>query len=242
VTQESEYHPSGPLAMAIALALIAGFIDAHIYVHVTPVFTANMSGNLIHLGVFTGLGHWRDAAASSVALLAFVTGVVCAVLHHNRQLRTEGFVKPDTLLAVEAVLLASLPLVVHLFGAHFSPEARLADYPVIGVAAFAMGLQAAALRRVGEIAVATTYGTGAIVRIGEKVALAARRADRPTAHRRRLTLMILLSVLVSYVGGAALAAYIGASPVLLLLPAGGLMVTAVFARRQTLEKELPSGE
>ena len=51
----------------------------------------------------------------------------------------------------------------------------------------AMGLQATALRRVGQIAVATTYGTGAIVRVGEKVALAARRADRPVARAVRRT-------------------------------------------------------
>ena len=36
MTQEPAHHPSGPLVLAAALAAIAGFIDAHIYVHVTP--------------------------------------------------------------------------------------------------------------------------------------------------------------------------------------------------------------
>jgi len=61
-----------------ALAAIAGFVDAHVYVHVTPVFVANMSGNLVHLGVFVGLGSWREAAGSTLALGAFLAGVLAS--------------------------------------------------------------------------------------------------------------------------------------------------------------------
>ena len=95
-----------------------------------------------------------------------------------------------------------------------------------------MGVQAATLRRVGDVAVSTTYGTGAIVRIGEKVALAGRRAGRSSVHRRRVTVLVLATVLVSYVAGAAVAAALGSSKWLLFLPAGVLVVsTALVATR-----------
>ena len=224
MTQEGAHHPSGTLVLAVVLAVVAGFVDAHVYVHVTPVFVANMSGNLIHLGIFTGLGRWRTAVGSTVALGAFLLGVVTAVVHHDHRLRRRGRVSPDSLLFVEAGLVLVLPVLRLATGAGFHSEPTLAVYPILIVAAFAMGLQAAALRRVGEIAVATTYGTGAIVRIGEKLALAARRADRPTVNRRRSTIAVLVIVLVSYAGGAAFAALLGGGAWVLLIP--GVVLTA----------------
>jgi uncharacterized membrane protein YoaK (UPF0700 family) len=231
MTQEPSHHPSGPLALAVGLAAIAGFVDAYIYVHVTPVFVANMSGNLIHLGVFAGLGDGREAVGSGFALVAFLAGVVGGVLHHDRRLRLVGQVRADALLAIEAMLVLLLPLLMVVLDTRFTAAAGPGDLVLIVIAAFAMGLQATALRRVGEIAVATTYGTGAVVRIGEKIALAARRADRPTNHRRRVTILVLASVLVSYVVGAMIAAFVGSSPAWLLVPGGGLASLAILSRR-----------
>lgn len=232
MTQERAHHPSGPLMLAVVLAVVAGFVDAHVYVHITPVFVANMSGNLIHLGIFAGLGSWRAALGSAVALIAFLLGVVAAVTHHDHRLQRRGHLSADSILAVEAALLLVLPVLWLASGAGFSAEPRLVDYPVLIVASFAMGLQAAALRRVGEIAVATTYGTGAIVRIGEKLALAKRRADRSTSHRRRVTVAVLVVVLMSYVTGAAVAAVIGGGAGELAAPGIVLALTSVVLRRR----------
>jgi uncharacterized membrane protein YoaK (UPF0700 family) len=95
-----------------------------------------------------------------------------------------------------------------------------------------MGLQATALRLVGEIAVATTYGTGAIVRIGEKLVLAARRADRRTEHRRRVAIGVLTVVLVSYVAGAAVATLAGSGALVLAIPAVVVGACAFASRSQ----------
>ena len=222
MTQEHSHQPSGPLALAVVLAGVAGFVDAHIYLHVAPVFVANMSGNLVHLGIFVGTGGWREAAGSLVALFAFLGGVIGATVHHDRQLRRMGAVRPDVLLGVEAALILLLPVLLESTGN---------DYPVLIWAGLAMGVQATVLRRVGQIAVATTYGTGAIVRIGEKVALAVRGAERPTDHLRRVTIAILVLVLVSYVGGATLASALGSSPGLLLLPGAVLVGATLMSRR-----------
>lgn len=212
--------------MAAALAAAAGFVDAHIYLNVTPVFVANMSGNLVHLGMFAGHGDYRYAVASLAVLAAFLFGVVFATSHHERQRRRLGSLRPGALVAVEAVLVLSLPVLIALFDTGFATHAGLSDYPVICVAGFAMGIQTSALRRVGAIAVATTYGTGGVVRIGEKIGLAALGADRVTEHRRRDTILVLLVVLMSYVTGATTASWFGPSFLLLLIPGSILAVAA----------------
>jgi uncharacterized membrane protein YoaK (UPF0700 family) len=212
--------------MAVALAAAAGFVDAFIYVNVSPVFVANMSGNLIHLGILVGDGDWHPAVAMVVALASFIGGVVVTTIHHDRQVIRGQEVRPSFPLTIEAALLGALTTWLVVSRPAFTARPGPAALPVLAVAALAMGIQAGALRRVGEIAVATTYGTGAIVRIGEKAVLALRRADRPSKHRRRVTIAVLAIVLVSYVGGAALATIAGSGPWLLAAPTTVLVVCA----------------
>ncbi|WP_426574938.1 YoaK family protein [Aquihabitans sp. McL0605] len=185
MTTETRHHPSGPLKLAITLAACAGFVDAHVYLNVTPVFVANMSGNLIHLGMFTGLGDWREAVASIVAF----AGVAASIVHHDHQIQRGLPIGPSRLLAVEATLVVALSLLVARLHVGFTAQPSPRDLPILLIGGVAMGLQAGSLRRVGEISVATTYGTGAIVRIGEKVASglgrrSSRRAPAPSDHRR----------------------------------------------------------
>ena len=71
MTQERAHHPSGPMFLAMVLAVVAGFVDAHVYVHITPVFVANMSGNIVHFGIALRLGRWQAASGFAVALLGF---------------------------------------------------------------------------------------------------------------------------------------------------------------------------
>ncbi len=232
MTAETAHHPSGPLLLALSLAGIAGFIDAFLFLHVTGVFVANMSGNLVRVGIFTGAEKWSNAAGSAAALAAFTTGVIVAITHHDRRLRTYHRVRPDELLAAEALLTFTLPIILIVFDVHFAANADAIHYLVMGIGAFAMGMQASALRRVGDIAVATTYGTGTIVRIGEKAALALRSAARTSDHRRATTLAVLTGVLAAYVGGAAAASALGDSPTLLFGPPAVLTGLIVLVRRE----------
>jgi uncharacterized membrane protein YoaK (UPF0700 family) len=234
--QEHSHHPSGPLALAAALAATAGFVDAHVFLHVTPVFVANMSGNLIHLGMFAGQADWHEAAGVAVSIISFVVGVMAATVHHDRQVRNGRPVRPAPLLTVEAALVALIALLVWWWGITFSPRADAADLPIIVIGAVAMGVQTAALRRVGSVAVATTYGTGSIVRIGEKLVLALRRADRAGADRRSRTVVVLVAVVAAYVLGAVVASALGRSPWLLLVPVVVLLGAALFGRVDDVEE------
>jgi uncharacterized membrane protein YoaK (UPF0700 family) len=241
MTAESKHHTSGSLWLAVGLAASAGFVDAFVYVRVTPVFVANMSGNFIHLGIFAGGHDGRGVAAMLVALGGFLAGVILATSHLDTKLRAGKPPRPNALLLYESILLLALPLTLRLGDITYSPSIQKGDYLVVIIGATAMGIQAVALRRVGQIAVSTTYGTGSLVRLGEKLALALRRTDRPGNHRRRITIAVLSTVLVSYVAGATLAASLGAAPELLLLPAAIPLIGAFIleARPQTPETPEP---
>lgn len=230
MTAETAHHPSGPLVMAFSLAGVAGFIDAHLFLHVTSVFVANMSGNMIAVGISSGSGDWSRTAGSMAALVAFAAGVVVAIEHHDRRLQRDEPVRPDELIAIEGLLVLSLPVILLVCDVQFSDNPRPIHYVVIAVGALAMGIQASSLRRVGSIAVATTYGTGTIVRIGEKVALGRRGAERTSVERRSATIAVLVGVLACYVAGAAVAAALGSSPLLLLIPSVVLLSFAVYVR------------
>ena len=106
------------------------------------------------------------------------------------------------------------------------------DYPVILLGALAMGLQTVVIGRVGSVAVATTYESGAVARVGEEMALAS-RAGRTGEQRRRHASVakVLLIVVASYAGGATLAAAANRSPAWLLLPLAVVLICATLARR-----------
>jgi uncharacterized membrane protein YoaK (UPF0700 family) len=67
----------------------------------------------------------------------------------------------------------------------------------------AMGVQTEVIRNVAGTAVATTYQTGAIARMGEAVS---RVVSRTTRLREEREIAVLLLVLAAYIGGAAVGA------------------------------------
>jgi uncharacterized membrane protein YoaK (UPF0700 family) len=219
MTSETRHHVEGSLRLAVALAMTAGFVDSFVFLRVTPVFVANMSGNLVRLGIAAGVGDWRAIAAALAAVTSFLTGAVLATTHVDAGARHPRLPSPAGALLLESGLLATLPVIIRVTNVAATQPIGFGGFLVVVIAATAMGLQAVALRRVGVIAVSTTYGTGAVVRLGEKLALALRRAPRPGEARRRTTIVVLMAVLVSYVAGAALAAGLGDVPELMFAAA-----------------------
>jgi uncharacterized membrane protein YoaK (UPF0700 family) len=91
-----------------------------------------------------------------------------------------------------------------------------------------MGIQTEVIGRVAGVAVATTYQSGAIVRIAELASDRLRLGRRPAAARG---VMILVVVLVAYVGGAALGAALDPWSAALFVPISVLVVLGVVASR-----------
>jgi uncharacterized membrane protein YoaK (UPF0700 family) len=217
---------SGPLWVAAALALTAGYLDAHVYQHVAEVFVANMSGSLVLLGIGVVDGEASTNLAFVAVIVAFVLGAALAHLVHARR-RAEGRpLRPALLVAVEAALVVAAA--VWLLATDLPPAGPGTPweaFPVLVVLAFAMGLQNAVVLAVGSVAVATTYETGSIDRLGRAAAevLVSATADRRT---QRQVVGVLATVVLTYVVGAALGAAAGSSPMWLLAALAPLAAVA----------------
>lgn len=145
--------------LLIALTFTAGCVDAISYLGLGRVFTANMTGNAVLLGVALGHTEASNAERSAVAVVGFALGAFAG----SRIAPAGGHgstwpLQVTAALAVELVALAGFAVLWPTAGA---PLARLAD-GLIGLSALAMGIQSAAARRLAVAGVTTTYVTGTL--------------------------------------------------------------------------------
>ncbi len=74
--QTRELGIEGKIGIALSLTGIGGFVDAVGYVALFQIFTANMSGNSVHVGIDLGQWDFSELARPACAIAAYVTGVV----------------------------------------------------------------------------------------------------------------------------------------------------------------------
>src|SRR5215204_3642576 len=143
-------------AMVVLLSVAAGCVDAVSYLGLGHIFTANMTGNTVLLGLSLGQADWQAALRSGVALAGFIVGVAVGtvIASGDRERRAVWPITVTVTLAVELAVLAAFALGFYLVGE--------AAYTLIVLAALAMGLQSTAVRRLGIPGVATTYITGTL--------------------------------------------------------------------------------
>ncbi|NUT11779.1 MAG: DUF1275 domain-containing protein [Nonomuraea sp.] len=210
----------------LALALTAGAVDALSYLALGQVFTANMTGNVVLLGLALGAGQATHVIRSGVALAAFCLGLAAGFTLLGRApppspprpptvpdrpatgTRRGAAAHPLVVLLAEVVLLA-------LVAAGWA-----ADVPrpaLIAASGTAMGLQSAVTRWAGGPGLSTTYVTGTLTSLAGQ-AIAARRSPlRP------------LAVILALVAGAVLAA----SVLRLHAPAASLIAPLAVAAATT---------
>jgi uncharacterized membrane protein YoaK (UPF0700 family) len=149
--------------LVLLLAGAAGCLDAVGYLTL-GLFTANMTGNTILLGLSVGREAWADALHNVLALGAFVAGAAAGTVMTRRVRRiSQG-------LAAEALVLTAAVAVWSLSGAPRGRVPEPAVYWLIALLSAAMGIQSAAVRRVGEQRIATTYVTGTLTTIATDIA------------------------------------------------------------------------
>jgi uncharacterized membrane protein YoaK (UPF0700 family) len=147
-------------AEVLLLTWAAGTVDAISYLGLRHVFTANMTGNAVLLGISIGQGQGLAATRSLLALLAFIVGVALGAL--LVQLRSaDGEVARALIwpVAAEVVVLGIFALVWHV---PMLPQNEGTLYVLIALSAVAMGIQSAAVRRLALPGIATTVITGTI--------------------------------------------------------------------------------
>jgi uncharacterized membrane protein YoaK (UPF0700 family) len=153
---------SSPTAMRDALVLLlaftAGCVDAISYLGLGNVFTANMTGNTVLLGLALAQGQWHAVLRSLAALAGYLVGVAAGALLIGRTGK-ESLWPPTvtTILAFESLILAILTLAAALFSL---PSTGVGIDLMILVAAAAMGMQSVAVTALGIHGVTTTYITG----------------------------------------------------------------------------------
>jgi len=152
----------GTRRIVLLFTFAAGCVDAITYLAV-HVFTANMTGNAVLLGIYVGQGKGASAANSIIALILFIAGVVLGAL-----LAGEGGDKAKTLAAVRGEVIVETAILAVFAAAFLLPaprDGRTVTLLLITFSALAMGLQSAAVRRLHLPGIATTYITGTITNL-----------------------------------------------------------------------------
>ena len=195
--------------LLLLLACAGGAVDAVSYMELGRVFTANMTGNTVLLGLALVQAESQAAVRSAVALAGFlVGGALAAWIVERRQL--EGMWPPTV---TAALTLEWIILVVFAAGwqyANAAPPTPAVGAALIVLSALAMGVQSTAARRLDVSGIATTYITGTLTslitglvdRVGGIIAR--QNPAQPPLPRRGTGL--LAAVWIVYLGGAVVAA------------------------------------
>jgi uncharacterized membrane protein YoaK (UPF0700 family) len=139
-------------ALLLTLTVVTGVVDAVSFLGLGRVFVANMTGNVVFLGFAAAGESTLSALASLTAVLAFLAG---ALAGGRLARRADEY---DTLRQATAVQ-AALVAVAVVLSATLGSGTRLGGELLIGVLGLAMGLQNAAVRRIGAPDLTTTVLT-----------------------------------------------------------------------------------
>ncbi|MGH6878874.1 MAG: YoaK family protein [Rhizomicrobium sp.] len=150
---------SGKFALAMALAALAGWVDATAYVRLAHVYVSFMSGNSTVLATSIPAWHSPKLALIACVLGSFVAGVVVGEIIAVEAARR----------AHMAVLFAEALLLFAGAGAALVPGSRLLPAALL---ALALGTQNASVHGAGGVSVAITYVTGTLVKLGRAIAAA----------------------------------------------------------------------
>src|SRR5438067_4745839 len=164
------------LLWAALLAGIAGYVDAICYLRLGGAFAANMTGNLVEVGLAAAQGQWGDALWCASLLASFLFGVLAARL----VLRTQHSARLSLLLEAAIVLAAATGVL------------GIAAVPVL---AASMALQNEAVTH-GIVPLHVGAITGDLQTVGERLI----SETTPPANRESQA-AVELTILVLYAAG-----------------------------------------
>ncbi|MBV8950728.1 MAG: DUF1275 domain-containing protein [Actinobacteria bacterium] len=167
----------GTDALLIALAFGSGAVDAISFVGLGGVFTANMTGNLVLLGLAAGRGSGSGVVRTAVSVAAFAAGVFVASRIAGPPRRTRRWPR-EIVIALTTGVVAQAALLAGWLARSGRPEGSL-QVALVGLSAAAMGLQTGAVRALAVPGISTTYVTGTLSGlVGELAVSAGSERDR----------------------------------------------------------------
>jgi uncharacterized membrane protein YoaK (UPF0700 family) len=152
------------IALACALSALAGYVDAIGFLQLGGLFVSFMSGNSTRMGVYLAAGDWVRAAEALSLIALFVIGAAFGSLI----VLGRGVHRQPWVLLAEALLLAAAALCYAL---------GLSNLAVAAIVT-AMGLENAVFQIEGGGGLGLTYVTGALVKVGQYLAVAVAGGDR----------------------------------------------------------------
>ena len=158
---------TGQLATGLALTAMAGYIDALGFIRLGGLYTSFMSGNTTQLGVFGAEGEGGHMLLPAALVGAFLIG---AILGSGLSILVPPRWATPIVLAYEALLIRGGRAL-----GRTSPELGSTSFFL----AMAMGAQNAVLAQVKGFRAGTTFVTGALFSLGQKIAQALTRTGDP---------------------------------------------------------------
>ncbi|HUK72441.1 MAG TPA: YoaK family protein [Streptosporangiaceae bacterium] len=164
-------------ALAVVLTAVAGAVDALSFTSLGRVFTANMTGNIVLLGIAAGQGLGAESWRSGIAFASFTAGLLAGYQLAHPAAPVARCMRTNVRIAFALELL--------IVTAFFALWLAAAGHPagstllvLICLSAVAMGIQSATATRLTVTGVATTYVTGTLTSLMGSLAA----AGRPPRH------------------------------------------------------------
>jgi uncharacterized membrane protein YoaK (UPF0700 family) len=215
----SRFHVPIRDLLVVVLTITTGAVDATSFLALGNVFSSVITGNMVLLGVAAGTGHLALAVHSGVAIAGYMAGVALGAPIARHQDSRGGTWPPSVTftLVAELGVLAAFTVGWELAGAAPRGGVQLA---LVVVLAAAMGLQAAAVRRLGQMS--TTYLTSTLTALVAGLVT----GSKPDGMQRSL------GVLAAIIAGAIAASVLVKTapawvPAVVLLPLGLVIVSSV---------------
>ena len=234
--------------LAISLSWIGGFTNVFAFL-TWKTFASHMTGASTLFGMDVALREGSEALLFFTLVGSFLAGAISSTLMTELSRRRGVLSKYMLPLTVEALLLTVVMLIIRV---HPGVATGLPEYGLLGLTAFAMGLQNATITRISGAVVRSTHLTGVITDFGiESVQFGLwawdqlrgriwRRAGRvlkvSQRHPSFLRLALLASIWGSFVFGAVIGslAYQEIRERALLLPIGFLLFITILDWRRPI--------
>jgi uncharacterized membrane protein YoaK (UPF0700 family) len=212
-------------ALLLTLTAAAGSADAVSYLGLGRVFTANMTGNLVLLGIAIGQSELAGSIRSVIAFAVFGVGVLVGIRLTGRPEPTAVWPRSATLVVVgELCLLGAFLASWEIAGNR--PTALGLDI-LVALSAGAMGMQTAAARRLGVVGVTTTFVTGMLTSLIAELA-----AVGPSRTHRAIWAATLASMVIgAALGAAVFIAWRPGAPLVALLLVATVILATLLRRR-----------
>ncbi|MBW4625939.1 MAG: DUF1275 family protein [Brasilonema octagenarum HA4186-MV1] len=193
--------------LAMALIFIAGYVDVVGYITLSGVFVSFMSGNSTTAGLHLGRGQSEVFAKAVLPVIVFVLGVGVGsrIMHRRHGLRLVLLLQV-ALLTTFAVISNSVMPISHPRGDSW--------LILTLTSVFAMGLQNAIVRHIGQDSVGLTYITGMLAALGSHLAAWLDRSE-PQARKH---ISLFISLWLSFIAGATVSSWIALKIGVTLLP------------------------